>query len=88
LAYSGWIIGTLSGVEVSEIRFDNIEWLKQYFVAVAESGTRLPSVEIMSDGTPFFLQETDGVFVEHIMFNGRWHKKVVDSNSNVTLEEV
>ena len=73
---------------MSIIDFKDVEWLKQYFTPIAESGTELPSVQVTNDGTPFFLKESDGVFVEHIMFDGRWHKKVLDSDSNVTLEEV
>ena len=69
-------------------KFEDIEWLKQYFVARAESGNSLPNPKAVGDGTGFFLKEPDGVYVEHIMFNGRWNKKVVDSDSNVTLEAV
>lgn len=42
----------------------------------------------MDDWATFYLKESDGVYVEHIMFDGRWHKKAVDLDSNIVLEEV
>lgn len=70
------------------ISFEDVEWLKQYFVTLAEQGDRLPDPQTVSDGTPFYKKEPDGVYVEHIMFEGKWNKKIVDDSSQVTLEEV
>ena len=61
--------------------------LENYLSPKLQKGGRLPNPKSVSDGTPFYLQASDGVYVEHIMFNGKWHKKVVDSNSNIVLEE-
>ena len=66
----------------------DIEELKRHFNVKVESGKSLPNVKSVSDNTPFYLKQSDGVYVEYIMFNGKWHKKVIDANSNVTLEEV
>lgn len=67
---------------------EDIEELRPYFNTKNELGTKLPEPRTVVDGTSFYLQETDGVYVEHIMFKGKWHKKVIDSASQVTLEEV
>ena len=66
----------------------DIEELKRHFNVKVESGKSLPNVKSVSDNTPFYLKQSDGVYIEHIMFNGKWHKKVIDADSNVTLEEV
>ena len=66
----------------------DIENLKNYFTVKAEKGKKFPNVKSVNDGTIFFKLESDGIYVEHIMLDGRWHKKIVDSNSQVTLEQV
>jgi len=71
-----------------EIDVRHIEELKNYFAPKVLSGKSLPNPKTVTDNTVFYKQESDGVFVEHIMFNGRWNKKVVDLNSNVVLEQV
>ncbi len=65
-----------------------INEIKNYFQPKTLSGKHLPNPKEVPDNTIFFKQESDGVFVEHIMFQGRWNKKVVDANSNVVLEQV
>ena len=64
------------------------ENLKDDFAPKILSGKSLPNTKAVSDGQGFFLEESDGVYVEHIMFNGKWNKKVVDANNNVVLEQV
>ncbi len=64
------------------------EWNRQYFVSRSEIGRTLPDPRAVSDGTTFYLKESDGVKVEHVMVEGKWHKKVIDGNDQVTLEEV
>jgi len=66
---------------------EQIEELRNYLQARPEYGTKLPNPKDVPDYTSFYLL-TDGVYIEHIMFKNTWHKKVVDSNSNVALEEV
>ncbi len=73
---------------INQPDFRDIEWLKNSFSPKTEKGDALPSPRGITDGTVFYLQEADGVYIEHIMFNGAWHKKVIDSASQVTLEEV
>ena len=62
--------------------------LENYLSPKLQSGSRLPNPKSVSDGTPFYLQASDGVYTEHLMFNGRWHRKIIDSNSQVILDEV
>ena len=71
-----------------ELKITDIEAIKKHFSPKVLDGTSLPNPKSVMDGQPYFLKESDGVYVEHIMFKGRWHKKIVDSNSNVILEEV
>lgn len=66
----------------------DIEEIKNYFSPKVLSGKSLPNPKAVADNTIFYKEESDGVFAEHIMFNGRWNKKVVDFNSNVVLEQV
>ena len=70
------------------VDFKDIEWLKNYFSPKPEKGDTLPNPKIVTDRAVFYLKDSDGVYVEHIMFNGKWNRKVVDLNSNVILEEV
>lgn len=70
------------------LQVEDIEELKNYFSPKILKGKSLPNPKSVSDSTIYFLEASDGVYVEHIMFNGRWHRKVVDSNSQVTLEQV
>lgn len=65
-----------------------IEEIKNYFAPKVLSGKSLPNAKSVTDNTIFYKEESDGVFVEHIMFNGRWNKKVVDINANVVLKAV
>lgn len=67
---------------------EDIEEIRRDFSPKLQNGKSLPNPKSVADGTLFYKEESDGVFVEHIMFNGRWNKKVVDSNSNVILEQV
>lgn len=70
------------------LKVEDIEEIKNYFSPKVLSGKSLPNPKSVADNTVFYKEESDGVFVEHIMFNGRWNKKVVDLNSNVVLEQV
>ena len=65
-----------------------IEELKNDFAPKILSGKTLPNPKSVSNGQSYYKEESDGVFVEHIMFKGRWNKKVVGSNNNVILEQV
>lgn len=62
--------------------------VENYFSPKPQQGKSLPNPKSVSDMTPFYLQASDGVYVEHIMFNGKWHKKVVDSENQIILEEI
>lgn len=62
--------------------------LETYFSPKLLIGDYLPNPKTVSDGQPFYLKASDGIYVEHIMFKGKWHKKVIDSISQVTLEEI
>lgn len=66
---------------------EQIEELRNYFHNKPEYGAKLPNPKDVPDWTIFFLK-VGLAYIEHIMFNNKWHKKVIDSNSNVTLEEV
>ena len=70
------------------LKVDDVEQLKNYFASKFEAGENLPDIQSVADGTVYFLKGDDGVFVEHVMFNGKWHVKVIDGNDQVTLEEV
>lgn len=65
-----------------------IEELKNDFAPKELKGTSLPNPKSVSDFTTFWLQDSDGVYVEHKMFNGKWHKKVIDNNLQVVLLEL
>lgn len=67
---------------------EDVEEIRRNFSPKLQKGKTLPNKKSVSDGTPFYLLASDGVYVEHIMFNGRWNKKVVDSNANIILEQV
>ena len=67
---------------------EDIEEIRRYFNSSPETGTKLPDARTVRSNTSFYLKASDTVYEEYIMFNGSWHKKVVDSNSNVTLEKV
>ena len=62
------------------------EELRNYFQSIPESGDKLPNVKDVPDWTVFFLK-VGLVYVEHIMFKGNWHKKIV-SSSQIVLEKV
>lgn len=66
----------------------DIEEIKNYFAPKSLSGKTLPNPKTVTDNTIFYKEESDGVYVEHVMFGGRWNKKVVDANSNVVLEQI
>ena len=66
---------------------EDIEEIRRYFNPKPLTGKYLPNVKTVSDNQSFYLEESDGVYVEHIMFKGKWRKKVVDINSNVVLKE-
>ena len=65
---------------------DQIEELRNYFLTKPESGVKLPNPKDVIDYTSYYLL-VGRVYIEHIMFKNKWHKKVV-INSNVVLEEV
>jgi len=65
-----------------------IEELKNDFAPKPLQGKTLPNPKSVVDGQSFYLLASDGVYVEHIMFNGKWNKKVVDLSSNVVLQAV
>ena len=65
-----------------------IEELKNDFSPKILEGKTLPNPKSVADGQVFYLQASDAVFVEHIMFRGKWHKKIIDSDSQVILREV
>ena len=67
---------------------NEIEEIKNYFSPKVLQGKSLPNPKSVADNTIFYKEESDGVFEEHIMFNGRWNIKVVDSNSKVVLRQV
>ncbi len=68
--------------------FKTIEELKNDFAPKILSGKNLPNPKSVTDNQGFYLEASDGVYQEYIMFKGKWHKKVVDSNYNVILEQV
>jgi hypothetical protein len=70
------------------LELDAIEELKNHFSSKILDGKALPNPKSVSDKTVFFKEESDGVYLEHVMFKGRWHKKVVDSNSQIILEQI
>ena len=65
----------------------DIEDLKHSFNSKPETGEKLPNVKDMADKTSFFLKNGD-TYEEHIMFNGNWHRKVVNSLSQTVLQKV
>jgi len=65
-----------------------IEALKNDFAPKILSGKVLPNPKSVVDGQSFYLQASDAVYEEHIMFRGSWYRKVVDLNSRVMLEKV
>lgn len=66
---------------------EDIEDIRNYFNPIPETGTQLPNAKDVPDWTIFWLL-SGGVYIEHIMFKNAWHKKIVDSNSQVVLEKV
>lgn len=66
---------------------EQIEELGNYFQPNVEFGDVLPNVKDVRDKTIFFLK-VGLVYIEHIMIKNSWHKKVVDSDSQVILEKV
>lgn len=70
------------------IDITTLEEIKRSFSPILQKGTSLPNVKSVVDGTVFFKKESDRTYVEHIMIDGKWHKKVVDNLSQVILEEV
>lgn len=62
--------------------------LENYLSPKIQKGKYLPNVKSVSDGTPFYLLTSDGVYEECLMFQGKWCRKVVDLNSRVVLEEI
>jgi hypothetical protein len=65
-----------------------IEELKNDFAPKILSGRTLPNPKTVIDGQSFYLQASDGVYQEYLMFKGKWNKKVIDLNYNVILEQV
>lgn len=65
-----------------------IEEIKNYFAPKVLSGKNLPNPKTVADNTSFYLKDSNSIYIEHIMIDGKWHKKKVDLNSQVVLEEV
>ena len=66
--------------------FEDIEYLRDYFLPKIESGTKLPNIRDAIDGTEFILVE-GAQRTPYKMLIGKWHKMVVDVNSIVRYEE-
>ena len=66
----------------------DIEEMKNYFAPKELRGKSLPNPKTVNDFTTFWLQDSNGVQIEHKMFNGKWHIKVIDNNLRVVLLEV
>lgn len=54
------------------IPLEQIEQLRQYFSPKIESGTRLPDVRSVNDGTQFVV-DTGTTRTLYIMYKGKWN---------------
>lgn len=70
-----------------EIDVRHIEELKNYFAPKILSGKYLPNPKTVTDNQEFYLF-VDGVYKEHKMFNGKWHRKEINASNQVILVEV
>lgn len=67
--------------------YEQIEYLRDYFLPVIETGTVLPSPKDVVDGTEFILVEGT-TKTPHKMISGKWHLMVADANSIIRYEEL
>ena len=54
---------------------DQQKEIENYFSPKVLNGKSLPNPKSVADKTIFYLLASDGVYVEHIMFNGKMEQK-------------
>jgi hypothetical protein len=67
--------------------YEQIEYLRDYFLPKIETGTVLPSPKDVVDGTEFILVEGT-TKTPHKMISGKWHQLAADANNIIRHIEV
>ena len=70
---------------------DQIEYLRNYFQVISESGTKLPNIKDTANGYSYYLQtivynsenEKLVTYIKYTVIKGEWHIEQIDEDNFV-----